>query len=127
VLRNTEKQSGYVFIILSYALPGTHIMAGKQRPELKDMMNALADLSWEEFTALALQLDVKKATLDKIEEDKKRAEGRKLEAMDQWLKQDVDASWEKIVDALETVKMNTLAGSVRAKYCPPRRPPVPRT
>ena len=107
--------------------PGTHIiMARKQRPELKDMMNELADLSWEEFTALALQLDVKKATLDKIEDDKKRVEGRKLEAMDQWLKQDVDASWEKIVDALETVKMNTLAGSVRAKYCPPR-PPVPRT
>ena len=101
-------------------------MARKQRPELKDMMNELTDLSWEEFTALALQLDVKKATLDKIEDDKKKVDGRKLEAMDKWLKQDVDASWEKIVDALETVKMNTLAGSVRAKYCPPR-PPVPRT
>lgn len=94
-------------------------MAGKQRPELKDMVNELEELSWEEFTALALQLDVKKATLDKIEEDKRKAEGRKLEAMDRWLKQDVDASWEKIVDALKTLKMNALAESVRAKYCSP--------
>lgn len=81
-------------------------------------MNALANMTWEEFVTLALQLGVKKATLDMIEEDKKKTQSRKLEAMDQWLKQDVNASWETIVDALKTLELNALADSVRATYCP---------
>lgn len=101
----------------------THsVMAQKrQPPDLKDLTNELADLTWGQVKKLALQLGVKKASLDKIEEDRQKSDDRKMDAMERWLRQDLKASWEKIVEALNSKafqgEMNTLAESIQAKYC----------
>jgi len=95
------------------------VMARKQPPDLRDIANEFAEMSWGEVKKLALQLGVKKSSLNTIEEDRQKSDDRKLDAMEQWLKQDSNASWEKIVDALNSkaLQRNNLADSIREKYC----------
>ena len=62
---------------------GTHIvMARKQPPDRKDLTNELADLVLGEVKKLALQLGVKNASFNIIEEDWKKADDRKMVAME---------------------------------------------
>lgn len=84
----------------------------KCRPPLSDVANALKDVVlWED---LAIQLGFEVSLVLKISQypiDK-----QKLQMIMEWLKFDVDASWEKLVGALIKTNDKVLAAQIRAKY-----------
>ena len=84
-------------------------------PELKELDLALKQLTWSEFTSFALQLGMENHTLRKI--GQQGIGGRKRSAMQHWLNNDLEASWEKIVRCLEVIDMKVLADGLRKKYC----------
>ena len=90
-----------------------------QPPELRDLDVVLDSVSWGDAKRLALRLGVSSSKLEDIEMQSPRASDRKLEAMNDWLKRDVNASWEKFVETLRSLGMNPLARDVEEKYCTP--------
>ena len=63
-----------------------------------------------EWHALGIQLKVPPSTLCTIEQDWPRdAKRRKSEMVNAWLRQDSDASWEKLARALSTVGYQVLS------------------
>ena len=75
---------------------------------------------------MALHLDGRMtgALLDDIEHDYSTASACKIAAMEEWLKRDSAASWYKVVSALRTVSMDTLALQIESKYCKPSTEPL---
>ena len=65
------------------------------------------------------RLSVSGSKLEEIEMQIPRASDRKLEAMNIWLKRDLNASWEKFVETLRSLRMNPLAHDAEGKYCKP--------
>lgn len=66
---------------------------------------------------MAVQLGVEFSTLQKIKEDNSEQNVRLLAAMNDWLSNDHEASWRKVVDALKTIDKNVLADGMAKKYC----------
>ena len=73
------------------------------------MYDALQDLvKWEKF---ALKLpDIRQPDIDRIKiENNGDIEGQKTALYDKWLRVDVNASWQTVVDSLESVNEHVLA------------------
>ena len=87
------------------------------RPQLKDMVVALAGLTWDEVTLMAVQLRVDMSTLTNIEQQYSDPGVRTLRSMNSWLQSDPHASWSKIVTALRTINRLTVARAVEQQYC----------
>ena len=90
------------------------------RPSLAELQKALNSLSWSDFQILAVHLgdDLDVPTLLRTEENRPTTETRILQALHTWLERDLEASWEKVVSALENINKNDLAQQVQSKYCP---------
>ena len=78
------------------------------------VINDLSDLSWSDIKLLALQLKVKLNTLEDIGNDYK-GDDRKVQAIQAWLNNDPDASWEMIVEALQRMGMSAVADDIASK------------
>ena len=87
------------------------------RPQLRDMAVALAGLTWDEVTLMAIQLRVDMPTLIHIEAQYNDLRVRMVHSMNSWLDSDPQASWSKIVAALRTINKLTVARAVEQQYC----------
>ena len=83
------------------------------RPEMRDLVEWLHDLiKWEEFGTFLPGIKnnhiemIKANHLNAEVNDKKRA------LYDQWLRIDPNASWSNVIEALKTMKENTLAAKI---------------
>ena len=92
-------------------------MAASNQLSIKSIVNGISHLSWPETKSLAIQLEVRTNTLDDIGNDYV-GEDRKVHAMQAWLNNDTDASWEKMVAALQKIEMSTMASQIASAYCP---------
>ena len=87
------------------------------RPQLKDVVVALGDLSWDDVTLMAVQLGVDMPTITHVETQYNDPGVRTLRSMNSWLQSDPQASWVKIVTALKTINKLTVAIAVEQRYC----------
>ncbi|CAI8049046.1 hypothetical protein GBAR_LOCUS27005 [Geodia barretti] len=89
------------------------------KPKLADLSNELGDLTWSEIKSLAVQLDIDYNELLKIQEQTDQATDRMHQALNIWLKKDPNASWEKVIYALDRVKgKDVLIQTLKEKYLP---------
>ena len=88
-------------------------------PQLNQLACELSSLTWGEVTSLAVQLGVEFPTLRQIGQEHLELSVRLLAAMTEWLNNDDDASWKKLISGLKTIKKNVLADSLEKKYTPP--------
>ena len=88
-------------------------------PQLSDLDTALAPLPWSDVKRMAIQLhsNLTLSTLDQIEEDRSKVGERRLYCMDVWLKIDCEASWTKLVTALDKIGQNELARKIESRHC----------
>ena len=86
------------------------------KPELRELALELDKLSWVEVKAVAIQLDMKVATLSNISTENHEISDRIVYTMDTWLKTDPTASWEKIIKALNDTHSTVLAQEIEQKY-----------
>ena len=90
---------------------------------MADLSNELGDLTWSEIKSLAVQLEIDFNELLKIEEQTNQATDRMHRALNIWLEKDPNASWEKVINALDRVKgKDVLIQKLKEKYLPPRSP-----
>ena len=89
------------------------------KPKLADLSNELGDLTWSEIKSLAVQLEIDYSELLKIQEQTDQATDRMHQALNIWLKKDPNASWEKVINALDRVKgKDVLIQKLKEKYLP---------
>ena len=74
------------------------------KPELPQLAVELASLTRSEVTSMAVQLGVEYSLLRQIGQDCSEQSKHVLEAIDNWLNNDQEASWRKVVIALRTIK-----------------------
>ena len=87
------------------------------KPELRQLAHELSSLTWGDVTSMAVQLGIEFPTLQQIGQDHLEPSVRLLVAIENWLSNDRDASWRKVVSALKTIKKTVLAESLEKKYC----------
>ena len=88
-------------------------------PELPDLDSALADLPWSDVKRMAIHLhrSLTLSILDQIQEDRSRTAERRIYSMELWLKNDLKASWAKVVEALRKTEQSHLANKLESQYC----------
>ena len=89
------------------------------KPELRQLAPDLASLTWSEVTSMAVQLGVEFSSLRQIGQDCPELSDRVLGAINNWLSNDQEASWRKVVIALRTINKTVLADTLEKKYCSP--------
>ena len=89
------------------------------KPKLNELALALNTLTWSEIKSMAIMLRMEYFILEQIEDEKSKLSDRLLSAMDMWLNNDSNASWARIVRALEDADKNVLAKTIEQKYCQP--------
>ena len=92
-----------------------------RKPQLKELALALNTLSWSEVKSMAVQLGVEFCRLQQIEQQSSTISDRLLSAMDMWLNSDANASWARIVTALNDIDKNVLAKKI--EQISPSQPP----
>ena len=92
-------------------------MAASSCMDLKLVVNALQNLTLDQTKNLALQLGVKLNVLIDIECEQK-GESRRAHYIQAWLNIDTEASWEKIIVALNQIGMKVIAAHVTSHYLP---------
>ena len=93
-----------------------------RKPQLGELTRTLQDLTWNEVTSMALQLGMKYSKLKQIEEQDVKVSARLRSAMDLWLDSDANATWGKVVKALNDIDKKVLANEIE-KYCQLSQPP----
>ena len=86
-----------------------------RRPELKDILLALQDVT--EWQDLGIYLGLPDATIRLIASHHD-VMGHKRMMISEWLKYDTEASWEKLARVLTEMKKNVIAANIRKKYVP---------
>ena len=97
----------------------TQFLIMSVKPKLSQLALVLNDLTWSEVRAMAVQLEMDYSKLEQIQQQNPELSDRLLCSMDSWLKSDPNASWAKIVRALEAISKNVLASELEQKYCQP--------
>lgn len=87
------------------------------KPELRQLSLVLGSLTWGDVMSMTVQLGVEFSTLLQIGQDNSEHSARLLAAMDNWLNNDSEASWEKLIIALRTIDKNMLADELSREYC----------
>ena len=86
---------------------------------MADLSNELRDLTWSDIKDLAVQLKIDFNKLLKLEEQTDQPTDRMHRALNIWLQKDPNASWEKIINALDRVKgKDVLIQTLKEKYLP---------
>ncbi|CAI8031365.1 hypothetical protein GBAR_LOCUS17811 [Geodia barretti] len=89
------------------------------KPKLADLSNELGDLTWNDIQSLAVQLEIDFNELLKIEGQTDQPTNRMHRALNIWLEKDPNASWEKVINALDRVKgKDVLIQTLKEKYLP---------
>ena len=96
-----------------------HFLTMSVKPQLSELARALKGLTWSEMKSMAVQLNMDYSNLQQIQQQNPELSDRLLCSMDSWLKSDPNASWAKIVRALEDISKNVLASELEQKYCQP--------
>lgn len=96
-------------------------MATTSQLSIRNIVSGISCLSWPQTKCLAIQLEVRTNTLDDIGNDYS-GDDRKVHAMQAWLNNDADASWEKMIVALQKIDMSTVATDIASVYCPRMQP-----
>ena len=83
-------------------------------------MKALETLSDEKTKNLVfhLSVDMYIHSAEYAHESRYNVESYKIHAIQAWLEQDTEASWEKIVSGLMLIKLNVLAQQIATQHCP---------
>ena len=97
-----------------------HLRGSRDRLQATDTPK-VGDLSSELKTVtnwyqLGICLGLQTHELKRIEHDHQGNERRKHEVLDLWLQRKPDAGWRDVVSALEQMKENRVAESIRQKY-----------
>lgn len=79
---------------------------------VKNVTNALMDLSTVDCYSLGVQLDIPSNKLCDIELE--AVEKRKLKMIEMWLESDSKCTWEKLACALEKINKKVMAQKVRS-------------
>ena len=90
-----------------------------RKPQLSELALALKDLTWSDIESMALQLGVQYEKLQQIMQQNNELTRSLHSAMHSWLENDPDASWAKIVTALNDIGKKVLAKEIQQKYCQP--------
>ena len=90
-----------------------------RKPELSELALVLNTLSWSEVKAMAVQLRMEFSRLQHIEQQNTAVTDRLLSAMDMWLNSDANATWARIIKALNDTDRTVLAKEIEQKYCQP--------
>lgn len=90
-------------------------MATSTTLSTKEVLKALNTLTWQDTILLAIQLEVSVPILNGIG-DEYSGEQRKVQAIEFWLNNDINASWEKLVAALREIKKAVLAEQIARKH-----------
>ena len=81
---------------------------------LKNILNATKGVKWYE---LGVQLDFEASCLDIINEDLPNNAGRaKIRLISEWLKNDREASWDKLAVALRLMGHQNLSEAISQEY-----------
>ena len=81
---------------------------------LKNILNTTKGVKWYE---LGVQLDFEESRLDIISEDHPNNAGRaKIRLISEWLKNDREASWDKLAVALRLMGHQNLSDAIIQKY-----------
>ena len=96
-----------------------HFLIMSVKPKLSQLALALIGLTWSEMKSMAVQLNMDYSNLQQIQQQNPELSDRLLCSMDSWLKSDPNASWAKIVRALNAISKNVLASELEQKYCQP--------
>ena len=82
----------------------------------KNVVNAIAEVV--RWRALGIQLDIPNPTLSEIEQDCPKCSDCRLHMVIKWLDQDTNASWAKLVKALQSpdLKKYMIASQIENKY-----------
>ena len=71
---------------------------------------------WEE---IGTELNIPPAAINNIERNKRgNVNMCTLGLIDHWLRTDIEATWEKLAQALENLNENDVAADIREKYIP---------
>ena len=92
--------------------------------KLVNVVNALQNLTLDQTKNLALQLGVELNVLIDIESEQ-RGETRRAHYIQAWLDIDTEASWEKIIAALNQIGMKVVAAHVTSQYLPKSQESIP--
>ena len=92
-------------------------MATSTTLSTKEVLKALNTLTWQDTKHLAILLEVSVPDLNGIDNDYS-GEERKVQAIEFWLNNDINASWEKLVAALREIKKAVLAEQIARKHVP---------
>ena len=92
-----------------------HIFLGRDRPELRDLVNHVVPSVANHWYDLGLQLlDPKyENELDIIEGDKNDTKTCCRKMFSKWLKTDELASWDKVIEALILIGLNNVASKIK--------------
>ena len=83
-----------------------------------------------EWDVLGIYIGLDESEITEIERDHQSNARRRIAMLAKWMEKDVDASWEKVIGALECLSQIRLANQLKEKYCtsesnPPASPAKP--
>ena len=115
---HTERIVRLIFCveILNSLIINFYVSAFDASLSSKNLFNATSEISDKWYT-LGVQLDIKSHNLRSIESHGTFSVDKcRHEMFDVWIQSDPNASWEKLVEALNTMDYHCLAQSVQTKY-----------
>ena len=69
------------------------------------------------WDVLGIYLGLEESEITEIERDHHSNARRRIAMLEKWMEKDVNASWEKVIDALESISRIRLAYRLKKKYC----------
>ena len=70
-----------------------------------------------QWDILGTYLGLSESEIQVIERDHHDTARRRLVMLNKWMERDVNASWEKVIDALKSISQIRLANQLKEKYC----------
>ena len=70
-----------------------------------------------QWDVLGIYLGLDESDIEVIERDHHDTARRRLVMLSKWSEKDVNASWEKVIDSLESMSQIRLANQLKEKYC----------
>ena len=70
-----------------------------------------------QWDILGTYLELSEGEIQVIERDHHDTARRRLVMLNKWMEKDVNASWEKVIDALKSMSQIRLANQLKEKYC----------
>ena len=70
-----------------------------------------------QWDVLGIFLGLSESEIEVIERDHHDTARRRIVMLKNWMDKDVNASWEKVIDALKSMLKNVLANQLKEKYC----------